>query len=65
MDPVLVAIACYRVIEVDWSSSGGSDDFIAFKFAAGTVRGYLAEQTAAAKRLNVDDGLVVPVMHLL
>lgn len=29
MDPVLVASAPYRVTEIDWLLSGGSDDFVA------------------------------------
>lgn len=28
MDPVLVALAFPRVTEVDWSSSGRTDDFV-------------------------------------
>lgn len=49
---------------VDWSSSGGSEDFIVYDFSMGFVRVYLAENIAPVKRQEVDDGPMVPVMGL-
>lgn len=59
MDPVLFALLFHCVIEINWFSSGGSDDFLSDDFATGTVQGYLAEILAPVKRQNIDDGPAV------
>lgn len=61
MDLVVVILAFYRVSEIDWSSSGGSDDFISYDFATGTVQRYPAERIAPVKRHKNDDG---PIMFV-
>lgn len=43
MDMVRVGMVFYRMAEVDWPSSGGFDDFIAYDFTTGTVDGYPSE----------------------
>lgn len=43
MDLVLVAVAFYGVTEVDWYSSGVSEDFFAYGLATSNVQGYPAE----------------------
>lgn len=48
--------------EIDWSSSGGSDDILADEFATATVQAYPAEKIAPVRRKEVDDGSVVPFM---
>lgn len=60
MNRVFVALAFHRVTEIDWSSSGGSDDFPSYGFVARTVQCYPAERLAPVKRQKVDDSLVVP-----
>lgn len=50
MDPVLVAMAFYRMTKFGWSPSGGSEDFVAYHFATSTVQGYPAEKIAPVKR---------------
>lgn len=61
MEPVLVALAVHRVTETDWSSSGGSDDFISYDFTTVTVKAYWAEKTDLLRLQRVDDGHVVPL----
>lgn len=46
MDPVLFALPFYRSAEVDWSSSGPSDDSVAFDVAIGTGHCYRVEKIA-------------------
>lgn len=46
VDPIHIALAFHCVTEVDWFSSSGFDDFVAYDFDTGTVQGYLAEQIA-------------------
>lgn len=60
MDPVLVALGLLCVTEMYWSLSGGSDYFISYDFATGTMQGYRAEQTALVKGQKLDNGPVVP-----
>lgn len=60
IEPILVALGFRHVNEVDWSSSGGLDDFLSYRFVTGTVQGNAAEKTAPMKRLKVDDGSEVP-----
>lgn len=48
--------------EIDWSSSGISDDFVSYEVRTGTVQGYLDEKTEPVKLQKVDAGPVVPVM---
>lgn len=57
-DPVLVPLPCYHVTAVDWSSSCGSNDLVAYNFTTGTVQGYSTEQIELVKRQKVDDGPV-------
>lgn len=52
----------HRATEVDWPSSGGSDDFVAYNFATATVQGYPPEKIAPIKRQKVGDGRLLPVM---
>lgn len=59
-DTVIVALAFYRVTGIDWSSSWGSDDFIFYDLATGTVQEYTAERPALLKCQKIDDGPVVP-----
>lgn len=60
MDPVCVALARYHVTEIDWSSSSGSNTFLSYKFATGTVQRYLAGRHVPVKRKNVNNGPMVP-----
>lgn len=62
MIPFLVALVFYRVTEVDWSSSGGTGDFVAYNFAMGTLQGYPAVRIAPVWRQKVYYGPVVPVV---
>lgn len=62
MDLILVTLAFYRVTGIDWVSSVGSDDVIAYVFNTGSIQGYPAEKIVPVKRPNVDDGPVVPIM---
>lgn len=50
MDPVLVALAFHRVTKVDWSSSGGLDDYLSYSYAMATLQVYPAEWIALVKR---------------
>lgn len=59
MDPVLVPMAFHYMSEVDWSSSGGPNDFLSYYFATGTVKNYVVKRIAPVKRQNVDDGFLV------
>lgn len=49
----------YRVCELDWNSSVGSDDFVLYDSARDTMHGYPAEKNAPVKRQKVGDGHVV------
>lgn len=45
-DPFLAALQLYCVTKIEWSSSGGQEDFVSFYFAPGTLQGYPAEKIA-------------------
>lgn len=62
IDPVLVALPICRVAQVDWSSSGRSDDHFAYDIATGTVQDHPAEKIPPVKRQKIDDRPFVPVM---
>lgn len=62
MDSVLVSLAFYCVTEIDWSSSGSSDDFLSYDSAKNIMHDYPAERIAPVKRQKIDDDPVVPVL---
>lgn len=61
-DLVLAAMAFHRMAEIEWSSSRGLDDFVAFDFSMTAVRAYPAERLAPFKRQKTDDDPVFPVL---
>lgn len=62
MDLVLLALAFHGATGIDWSSSGGSDDFIANDFATRTVHVKHEEKIAPVKLQKVNDAPVMPIM---
>lgn len=61
-DPTIAVFWFHRMTKIDWSSSGGSDDFVVYYFAADTVQGYTPERFAPVKRQKDDGGPAAAVM---
>lgn len=48
--------------ELQWCSSGFSDEIIKYNVVTGLIRGYLASSRTSVKRQKVDDGTVRPLL---
>lgn len=44
MHPAFVFVSFYRVSETEWFPTGGSDDFVSYKFPTATVKGFAVEK---------------------
>lgn len=62
MDPDLSASAFSRVTEIYCSSFRGTDEFVAYHLATGAVRGSPTEGIVLAKRQEIDNGPMMPVI---
>lgn len=62
MDPALAELPFRRMTEINSSSSGGLDEFVAYEPTMGLVRGYLASRVNRVTLQELSDGPVIPVL---